>query len=161
MGIVLGFILMIVLQYLNKKRIEKIKSELEAVLKKHVNNYQINIVKNQGYEISIVLNDVTYLIKVLKVTSHKEIVITNRSTWIVYENGKLILKNKIKEMETFMNIPFKTNTKKIVLIYPAIFRLLMYINENEMTIVHSDSFVYQHYVISFSEINEHLMHYLK
>ncbi len=141
-------------RFIIKYRIQKVKDELEDILINKNINYKINLIKKQSYQILIELPHQSYFVKVLKIPTSKELVITSKETWIISHQGEVNIKNIIKTMKDFMNIKVSEKTKKIVIVYPEIYKILQYINENEMIIVESYADVYSCKVIGFKDLNK-------
>ncbi len=137
-----------------KQRIQNIKDIIARNLPEIV--YKLEDGKGKKYDLALIINDKRYLFKVLVAPSGKELVITNKNTWIVYENHKLSIKNQILSIKNFMDIPLDTNMEKIVIIYPHIYRLLKYINENEMVLVSSNTKVYDALVINYHGLDDYI-----
>lgn len=148
----LGILLLAILfyQYIIYLKFNKISESIIKVFESSKNNFEIEIKRRQ--RLISIKGDKIYLIKVL-FTNHNEIVITNKTTWIVYKNGKLDINNQIKGIRSFMSIDDEVS--KIVVVYPYA-RILKYINECEMVLVDSKTDVFGSKVILYSQIKDDL-----
>lgn len=110
-----------------------------------------NKIKELGYEIiekddgvinQIIKNEqVTFLVKIIKVPEYAEIQINNKVTWeIKYGAGNTPgkaqpYKKMVKEISEFMNLETKTNEIKLVIATPCPKKIVKYINECEIVFV--------------------------
>ncbi|MDF2700753.1 MAG: hypothetical protein K0Q49_2316 [Haloplasmataceae bacterium] len=132
--------------------INRVKESIENNVKDK-ENYKISLNNNRNYDIFLELNETIYLIKVICISKEHEIVITNKTTWII-NNRKSTpnIKNRITGIKEFIEYRLETNklVKKVAILYPSAYKVLKYINENEMVIVNPKIDVHGCKIIQFN-----------
>jgi len=154
-GIII-FIVILIIWFIVGKKLEKERiNQVIKLINETFDNAHIEIGKRKPYDIILSVNDKRFALRILPV-ANKQIVITNHNTWIYYEGGKLSIKNRIKNIISFMDLSSEGFTEKVVLLYPRKPHMQRYINENEMVIVHNFDVVYKTRILDFRSFGAYL-----
>lgn len=103
--------------------------------------YEIKDVEFKCYNQIIKNNNVTFLVKLIKIPEYAEIQINNKVTWeIKYGAGNTPgkaqpYKKMLKDISEFMNLETKENEIKLVIAAPSPKKIVKYINECEIVFV--------------------------
>lgn len=103
--------------------------------------YEIKDVEFKCYNQIIKNNNVTFLVKLIKIPEYAEIQINNKVTWeIKYGAGNTPgkaqpYKKMLKDISEFMNLETKENEIKLVIATPSPKKIVKYINECEIVFV--------------------------
>ena len=135
--IVIGFAVFISIKSGN------IKSSLETNFYNKIKElgYDVTNIEFKCYNQIIKNNNVTFLVKTIKIPEHAEIQINNKVTWeIKYGAGNTPgkaqpYKKMLKDISEFMNLETKENEIKLVIATPHPKKIVKYINECEIVFV--------------------------
>lgn len=111
-------------------------------------DFTIDNSNNQIYDYKLLVNDKTFLVKLLGIPSYAEIQINNVTTWEVkYGAGKnpgkaQPFRKYVHGIESFMNLKTQENEIRVVVLTPNAKKITKYINECEIVFVTSKTNVY-------------------
>ena len=144
--IVIFLVILVIVILIYRSLLPKIKKkDLIDKLNKYLintkNDFELNILKNDIYDIDLKVNNKHYAIKVLIIPEYSEIQINNRSTWeLKYGAGNTPgkvqpHKRYLNEISAFQARNFNNDITKLVLISPKPKKVVKYINECEIVFV--------------------------
>ena len=147
------------LSFIIKKLMNNVKSDIETFKDELIKlGYQIKNDENRIGDLILIKGDEKYLIKFLKSERFAEVSINNKTTFeIKYggnnDPGKPHPFHKfVNGMSTFMNYE-TTEFTKVVVVTPKPKKIVMWINENEIIFVKSDTKVYGSRIISINDLS--------
>ncbi len=163
--------LVVLLTYLNKKRIQKMFENIETLLNKIVDldkenselkkiEYDSKKSPRPAYDYILKTKSFAYYIKVVDNHSGYEICVNNSVKWQIRKSINDESMNFVPDIEELMRMELPKDddriAKKLYLIYPGARSLLRYINECEMEFVHPNTDVYGTNLITYNDLNENL-----
>ncbi len=171
--IIAAFIgLIILLKYIDKKRIKKMFSNIQELLNRIViqdrdNSELIKIeydakkVQKPAYDFILVTKGYRYYIKVVDNRGGYEICVNNSVKWQIRKSFNDTSMNFVPNIEELMRMELpnqydERQPKKLYIVYPGARSLLRYINECEMEFVHPTTDVYGTNIITYNDLNENI-----
>lgn len=139
---------------INKKRDKAVKEYFNNVLP------QIELIKSTAnfYQYSFVLNETTYLIKVLPFDLSRELIITNQYFWCINADLKGWKRSTVPDLfsgvKEFVNLKPEPGQQiiKIALILPDCHNITRYLNESDVKKVTYKDLVYGVYFVKAIEL---------
>lgn len=135
-------------------RRNKLIEKLENYLKRTNKEYKFKVLKNDIYDIDLVINENNFVIKIVIVPEYSEIQINSKETWEVKYGagntpGKVQPhKRYLNEVSSFQKTNFPDNKIKLILISPKPKKIVKYINECEIVFVNPSTDVYGSRIIT-------------
>ncbi len=169
--IVLLIFLIVLINTLNKKRIEKMFTNVNTLLNKIVDcdkdssnlkkiEYESKKSPRLPYDFILDTESYRYYIKVVDNHSCAEICVNNSVKWQIRKSFNDESMRFVPEIEELMRmeLPKDENRipKKLYIIYPGARSLLRYINECEMEFVHPNTDVYGTNIVSYNDLIENI-----
>lgn len=155
--IIVVVIFIVALILITKRPVPKTSNwvnNIQYEFKKNNLDYKLSKSDKSFYDYTLILNDKTYLIKLLFVPNYSEVQINNVVTWeIKFGAGKnpgkvQPFKKLATGIENFMNHKPDNKEIKVVIISPNAKKITKYINECEIVFVDSKTNVYGTRVIN-------------
>lgn len=141
LGIIAVIAAVIIIIFTTKNEYSKANENEDFYNKIKSLGYEIEEIEFKCYNQLIKKDDITFIVKTIKIPDYAEIQINNKVTWeIKYGAGNAPgkaqpYKKMLKDISDFMNLETKENEIKVVVATPAPKKIVKYINECEIVFV--------------------------
>lgn len=134
------FTMIVIITIISKKNQQKTISDIKNKIQRSLPNAKIkSFSRSDLYQFEAITEEKSVLVKVIFSRPEYEFIITNSNRWTVNSNptqwSRKSKPNFIADSNDFIKQTKDNNTKKIVLIYPAVKQIIRYLNESDTVFV--------------------------